>query len=78
MFLKPVELSARWGIAESTLAHWRSDGTGPTYIKFGGHRAAPVRYSLEVIKRYEEKHNIPIKDGVLETPDEEETHKEGL
>jgi predicted DNA-binding transcriptional regulator AlpA len=40
-FLTPKEVAAIYGIAEKTLANWRSQGKGPAYHKLGG----KVRYA---------------------------------
>ena len=34
--IPPAELSNRIGIAVQTLARWRSESRGPSYIKVGG------------------------------------------
>ncbi|MBL8238622.1 MAG: helix-turn-helix domain-containing protein [Bryobacterales bacterium] len=41
--LTPAQVAELTQIAEQTLAHYRSAGTGPPYLKFGGH----VRYRVE-------------------------------
>lgn len=40
-YLSPREVAAAYGIAEKTLANWRSQGKGPAYHKLGG----KVRYA---------------------------------
>lgn len=48
--LTPAEVAARLGVAQGTLANWRSLGTGPGYIKLNGGR---VRYPLQNLVQYE-------------------------
>lgn len=33
------------GMTEQTLAHWRVQGSGPAYVKFGEGKGARVRYA---------------------------------
>lgn len=40
-YLTPKEVAVIYGIAEKTLANWRSQGKGPAYHKLGG----KVRYA---------------------------------
>jgi hypothetical protein len=40
--LTPVELAERWRMPTGTLRNWRSEGTGPTYIKIGQRVLYPV------------------------------------
>ena len=47
--LTEEELAEYWGIRKSNLQKWRTDGTGPLYIKVG---AKPI-YSMEAIQEYE-------------------------
>jgi predicted DNA-binding transcriptional regulator AlpA len=42
------ELSAIWGVPESTLRYWRSAETGPTYVKLGRR----IKYDLADVERY--------------------------
>jgi hypothetical protein len=42
------ELSAIWGVPESTLRYWRSAETGPPYVKLGGR----IKYDLADVERY--------------------------
>ncbi|MCF8879653.1 helix-turn-helix domain-containing protein [Hyphobacterium sp. SN044] len=43
LLLSPKAAAAYLGLAPSTLAKWRVDGTGPTYLKLG----SAVRYKLD-------------------------------
>jgi predicted site-specific integrase-resolvase len=43
------ELADRWQISERTLEAWRSQGTGPVYLKIGGR----VVYRLEDVEAFE-------------------------
>jgi predicted DNA-binding transcriptional regulator AlpA len=49
--LLPAEAAAMLRVTESTLAHWRSRGRGPAYVKAGG----LVRYRSADIDRYLEE-----------------------
>lgn len=49
-FLRPEELAIRWSVATKTLAKWRCDGTGPTYVKLSN---GLVRYPMAVIEEFE-------------------------
>jgi hypothetical protein len=42
------ELSAIWGVPESTLRYWRSAEIGPPYVKLGGR----IKYDLADVERY--------------------------
>ena len=42
------ELSAIWGVPESTLRYWRSAETGPPYVKLGGR----IKSDLADVERY--------------------------
>jgi len=44
-----VELSRRWSLSPRTLEGWRSNGSGPKYLKIGGR----VVYHLEDIEAFE-------------------------
>ncbi|MDR1187539.1 MAG: helix-turn-helix domain-containing protein [Bifidobacteriaceae bacterium] len=48
--LTAVELSERWGVPLTTLAHWRSLGYGPAYLKMRG----IVRYRRSDVEAFEE------------------------
>lgn len=47
--LKPAEAAALLGISPSTLAHWRSAGRGPRWIKPHAHL---VRYDRAEVERW--------------------------
>ncbi|MDR1427956.1 MAG: helix-turn-helix domain-containing protein [Bifidobacteriaceae bacterium] len=49
--LTTTELSDRWAVPVSTLAHWRSLGYGPAYVKPRG----IVRYRQTDIEAFEEE-----------------------
>ncbi|MDR1426731.1 MAG: helix-turn-helix domain-containing protein [Bifidobacteriaceae bacterium] len=44
------ELSEHWGVPLTTLAHWRSLGYGPAYLKMRG----IVRYRRADVEEFEE------------------------
>jgi hypothetical protein len=54
--LSPQELVARWDnrISPRTLANWRSQSTGPTYMKIGGR----VAYKVEDVVAWEDKRTV--------------------
>jgi hypothetical protein len=49
VFLTPPDLAERWQIPVSRLANWRSEGTGPRYLKIEG----LVRYRLSDVEEFE-------------------------
>lgn len=49
-YLLPAQLAQRWGIGERTLANWRLQGAGCSFVKLGH----AVRYRLEDVCEYEE------------------------
>ena len=48
----PKDIADRCGIKESTLAHWRSDGIGPKFVKVG----RTVMYPKEPMIEYFRDH----------------------
>jgi predicted site-specific integrase-resolvase len=44
-------LARRWQVSPRTLERWRSDGTGPAFVRIGGQ----VRYRLEDVEAYERR-----------------------
>lgn len=44
--IKPRALAAEWQLTEKTLANWRSQGTGPPFLKISG---GVVRYSRAAV-----------------------------
>lgn len=44
----PTEAAQQLKIPASTMAFWRSQGTGPKFIKVGRH----VRYTQEALEQY--------------------------
>lgn len=51
VLLSPRQLAARWGLSEKTLERWRMLGTGPVFLKLGGH----VMYRVETIEVHEQQ-----------------------
>lgn len=47
--LNQIQLAERWGVSESTLERWRTDGIGPVFLKLQGR----VLYRVEDIHAYE-------------------------
>lgn len=57
--LNTQELADRWRLKPQTLINWRSQGTGPKFIRLGrrNHGRKPaVRYRMEDVVAYEQKH----------------------
>lgn len=52
-FLVPAELAKRWRLSINTLANWRCEKMGPTYVKMGHF----VVYPIAEIRRYEREHS---------------------
>ena len=54
--LTPEELSARWGgrINVRTLGNWRTNGSGPKFLKLGG----AVLYRLSDVEDYEARRTV--------------------
>jgi len=48
--LNVYELSERWKLAPKTLDRWRQRGTGPRFLKIGGH----IIYRLSDVEAYED------------------------
>ena len=53
-YLTPVDVEEMLGVKQQTLAHWRSQGKGPQYIKVG----KVIRYSLDELERWIQSHNV--------------------
>lgn len=47
--LSQRELAQRWGSAEATINHFRSEGIGPRHVDVSGH----VMYPVEEIQKFE-------------------------
>ena len=47
--LNQSELADRWNVCEGTLERWRSEGTGPVFMKLQGR----VLYRLEDLEAFE-------------------------
>lgn len=56
VYLTPEELADRWRVTVKTLANWRSNGTGPKYLKLGGKRNTRVMYPETAVHAYEAQH----------------------
>ena len=54
--LTSKEVAARLRIAEGTLINWRAQGKGPKFYKLHDGAKAPVRYKLQDVIEYEERH----------------------
>lgn len=46
--LSPPEVKAEFKISEFTLAHWRSEGRGPDFIRMGRH----IRYRRSALEAW--------------------------
>lgn len=55
-FLTPAELSERWRnrINVRTLANWRSQGNGPSFVKIGG----AIAYRLSDVEEWEKRNTV--------------------
>jgi hypothetical protein len=47
-FVSPAEAARVLGVSECTLQRWRSEASGPGYVKIGGR----VRYSYPMLLEY--------------------------
>lgn len=47
-----------FGVASEKMRVWRSDGSGPKYIKLGNSQQSRVRYSLEALQEFVELHTV--------------------
>lgn len=47
--LNQRQLAERWGVSEASLERWRTEGTGPAFLKLQGR----VAYRLEDIEAFE-------------------------
>ena len=52
--LTSVELAERWSMGEKTLAKWRMEGRGPSYVKLDRR----VYYAIDNIREYENQNII--------------------
>lgn len=50
-FLTAEELAVRWSIHPHTLANWRSQGSGPKYLKLGKR----VLYPFDEVEAFEKQ-----------------------
>ncbi len=50
-YLTTKELSKRWKLNPNTIEHWRTNGSGPQYVRIG----RKILYSLDSIIAYERK-----------------------
>ncbi|HKY46165.1 MAG TPA: hypothetical protein VJM50_23945 [Pyrinomonadaceae bacterium] len=62
-YLTPAQLQARWenAVTTGTLSNWRSQGRGPSFVKFG----RSVRYPIQAVIDYEaaNHHGQPANDN---------------
>jgi len=54
IYITAKEVERAFGIAEKTLANWRSQGRGPVYYKLGG----KVRYKLADLEDWAKKGRV--------------------
>lgn len=52
------EAAALLGIKPNTLEIWRTKGKGPTFIKMGEHKQAPIRYLRPKIYEWLERQSF--------------------
>lgn len=57
--LTPEQLADQWELSEQTLAHWRSEGRGPKFVRLG----RSIRYHVDDLKAYIEanQHSETVK-----------------
>jgi hypothetical protein len=53
--LTTEQVAEMFGMAAGNLEAWRSAGIGPTYIKLGPGKKAPVRYYLRDVLKFVEQ-----------------------
>lgn len=54
VYLNESELAERWSIEKNTLAQWRMQKRGISYVKIEGN----VRYDLDDVVEYEAKNKV--------------------
>ena len=47
-----------FGVAPQKMKDWRSDESGPRYVKLGNSQQSRVRYSPEAIQEFVELHTV--------------------
>jgi hypothetical protein len=50
--LTTEDVAALFGIAPATIVWWRSQKQGPTWLRLGRGKRAPIRYRPEVVAAY--------------------------
>ena len=50
--LTPADLAKFLDMSEASLARWRSEGGGPSYIKLRGGRTGFIRYRVRDIEKF--------------------------
>jgi len=53
-YLTSAEVEEMIGVKQQTLAHWRSQGKGPQYIKIG----KVIRYALDELEKWIGAHRV--------------------
>ena len=54
IFLTEEQLAERWQCTGKTIGRWRSQGTGPKFLKING----SIRYKLSDVEAFEEHNTI--------------------
>lgn len=55
-YLTPYQASVLTGFSLRALESMRSKGKGPEYVKFGSAKNGPIRYRIEDIRAWMQKH----------------------
>jgi hypothetical protein len=56
MTLSSSDLSKRWKMSVGTLANWRNQKTGPSFLKLGSR----VVYKLKDVEKFELKNKVSV------------------
>ncbi len=62
-YLKPTDAASYLGVGFSTMAKWRIDGDGPSFLKVGG----SVRYSVADLDAWMQRHRQQSTSETLRT-----------
>jgi len=53
--LKPEQAALFLGVAASTLAEWRANGTGPPFVRLGNAHNSHIRYHAAALRKFVEE-----------------------
>lgn len=60
VYLTSDELAVRLNVTDATLRNWRLSGKGPSWIKLGRTKRAPVRYHVDAVLKWERDSVAPL------------------